>query len=342
MFRFGEPFREEGSSPQMGNEHPGLESGWPTQNRIGKQDCSVNQNTIPVTTVGGYLGAGKTTLINHLLRNADGMRLAVLVNEFGALPIDADLVEASGDEVISITGGCICCAFGDSLSAALSDLVRLPSPPDHFLIEASGVAIPGSIAATVTLIPGLRREAVVVLADSETIRSKAMDTYVGDTIVRQLEDADLVLLNKTDLVTHDFLSEQIGWLATVAPSAPAIPITRGHIPPAVVLGTTGKPNELTRSSHSDRLFESIVLKPEAVRNPSALAHLVATGHFGVIRAKGHVIDGIGDRYLIQTVGLRSETTRATAHGIEGLVCIGLKGNWSPEKLLAAVADLSLS
>ncbi len=304
------------------------------------RDFAGSQGLIPVTTIGGYLGAGKTTLINHLLRNADGLRLAVLVNEFGALPIDADLVEASGDEVVSITGGCICCAFGDSLSATLSDLARLPSPPDHFLIEASGVAIPGSIAATVTLIPGLFREAIVVLADSETIRSKATDTYVGDTIIRQMADADLVLLNKTDLVATDSLNELTRWLSGIAPDAQVIPITRGCIPPAVVLGATGRLDEPTPSPHSDQLFESIVLRPDVVCDPSALAHLVAHGSFGVIRAKGHVRDRNGDRYLVQIVGTRSETIRSSSHGIEGLVCIGLKGKWRPEELFAAIADLS--
>jgi len=92
--------------------------------------------TLPVTVIGGYLGAGKTTLINHLLRTANGMRLAVLVNEFGALSIDEDLIEAEQDDIISIAGGCICCSFGDDLSAALMDICAFKPPPDHILIEA--------------------------------------------------------------------------------------------------------------------------------------------------------------------------------------------------------------
>jgi len=232
---------------------------------------------IPVTTIGGYLGAGKTTLINHLLRNADGRKLAVLVNEFGALPIDEDLVEASGDEVISISGGCICCAFGDSLTAALIELSRLSPPPDHFLIEASGVAIPGSIAATVALLQGLRRDAIVVLADSETIRSQTRDTYIGDTVSRQLADADFVLLTKTDLVAERALKETVRWLATVVPDARVIPVARGRVPPSVILGVPGSVADPIRSPHSDRLFESVILAPEPVQDARALARLIASG-----------------------------------------------------------------
>ena len=98
---------------------------------------------LPVTVIGGYLGAGKTTLVNHLLRHAEGRRLAVLVNEFGELPIDADLIEAEGDDLISISGGCVCCSFGSDLTAALLRLAALEPRPDHVVIEASGVAIPG-------------------------------------------------------------------------------------------------------------------------------------------------------------------------------------------------------
>jgi len=126
-------------------------------------------NSLPVTVIGGYLGAGKTTMVNHLLRHANGRRLAVLVNEFGDLPIDADLIESEDDGLISIAGGCVCCSFGNDLIAALQDLAQMEPRPDHVLIESSGVAIPGAIVSSVHLIEGFASDGTVVVVDAETV-----------------------------------------------------------------------------------------------------------------------------------------------------------------------------
>ena len=99
--------------------------------------------SVAVTVIGGYLGAGKTTLVNHLLRAADGLRLAVLVNDFGALPIDRDLIVGSDGDTLEISGGCICCSYGSDLMEALLDLPRRRPGIDRVLIETSGVALPG-------------------------------------------------------------------------------------------------------------------------------------------------------------------------------------------------------
>ena len=132
---------------------------------------------VPVTLIGGYLGAGKTTLVNNLLRHASGRRLAILVNEFGELPIDADLIEARDGNLISISGGCICCSFGSDLIAALIQLEKRSAVIDHLLIETSGVALPRSIVQSLSLLPGLVLDGVIILADGETIMSaRTIDT----------------------------------------------------------------------------------------------------------------------------------------------------------------------
>ena len=154
---------------------------------------------LPVTVVGGYLGAGKTTLVNSLLRQANGRRLAVMVNEFGALPIDASLVEAADDRIVSLVGGCVCCSYGEDLVSSLAMLAALEPRPDHVLLEASGVAFPGAIAGMVGLLAGFALDGAVVLADAETVRGRAADRYIGSTVRRQLAQADLILLNKCDL-----------------------------------------------------------------------------------------------------------------------------------------------
>ncbi|WP_170166977.1 CobW family GTP-binding protein [Paracoccus methylarcula] len=185
---------------------------------------------LPVTVIGGYLGAGKTTLINHLLRNNDGLRLAVLVNEFGELSIDSELIEAQEDGLISISGGCVCCAFGSDLIGALDDIKSMNPPVDHVLVEASGVALPASIIATVGLVDGLRADAVIVLADAEQIRRNAADPYLGDTIHRQFSQADIILLTKSDLAPKEELDDLRGWLRGKAPKARILPVQHGNLP----------------------------------------------------------------------------------------------------------------
>ena len=115
---------------------------------------------IPVSIVGGYLGAGKTTLVNHLLRERGGRRIAVLVNDFGDLSIDDALIEARDGALLRLAGGCICCSFGSDLLAALQQLLALQAPPDHVLVECSGVALPSAVARSLGLLSGFALDAL--------------------------------------------------------------------------------------------------------------------------------------------------------------------------------------
>ena len=169
----------------------------------------VSGPALPVTVIGGYLGAGKTTLVNRVLRRADGRRIAVLVNEFGDLPIDADLIESRDDNVINIAGGCVCCSYGSDLMASLMDLQKLEPRPDHILIEASGVALPEAIAQSVELMVQYVVDGIVVIANADNVREQGSDTYLGDTIRRQLAAADIILLNKRVCSSvYDFVGRQ--------------------------------------------------------------------------------------------------------------------------------------
>ncbi len=156
---------------------------------------------IAVTVIGGYLGAGKTTLVNHVLRTADA-RIAVLVNDFGDINIDEDLIASQDGDTISLANGCICCSLVDGFSAALATITALDPVPERLVIESSGVADPATVAAYGHG-PGLALDATVVVVDAETIRKKATDVYVGDTVVGQLGSGDIIVLNKTDLVAPD-------------------------------------------------------------------------------------------------------------------------------------------
>lgn len=299
----------------------------------------MSEAPLPVTIIGGYLGAGKTTLVNHLLRTANGRKLAVLVNEFGALPIDEDLIEAQGDDLISIAGGCICCSFGSDLSAALMDLAKLDVQPDQVVIECSGVAIPSAIAASVRLLSGFVPDGTVVLVDAETIRAAADDAYIGDTITRQLGDADLVVVNKTDLVDDDALAPLSDWLAGLAPRARVLPAEQGKAPLDIVLGLGADAPPCARpgTGHADALFDSIALPCDAPLDGARLADSLTQPEMHIVRAKGFFDAPCGTRKALHIVGKRWEITDAPENAPLGIVCIGLKGQFSAGTIRQTVA-----
>ena len=283
------------------------------------------RQTIPVIVIGGYLGAGKTTLLNHLLRHADGRKIAILVNEFGDLPIDADLIEAKDDEMIAISGGCICCSFGSDMTAAMLKLAQLEPLPDYVVIEASGVAMPGTVAASISFLDGFTLGGVVVLADSERIRMQAADEYLGDTMLRQISDADLIVQTKIDLISNDIVQDVRDWLTSTNPKAQVIATAQGRLPPEVILGVEMVAKQPQASSHADAGYESRVFGEIPPCNPFYLTESLAIGGLGIIRAKGFVADDAGQNWLIQIVGERFEITPAKAGEHIALVCIGRKG-----------------
>jgi G3E family GTPase len=156
---------------------------------------------IPLTVIGGFLGAGKTTFLNHLLGTTRS-RTAVLVNDFGAVNIDAGLIARHDGATMTLSNGCVCCSTGDGLLTTLGWVLDQKIPFDHIIIESSGVGDPWRIAEIGLVEPALRLNAVVVLADASRIEAQLADARIGDTVRNQFERCDLVLLNKTDLVDH--------------------------------------------------------------------------------------------------------------------------------------------
>jgi G3E family GTPase len=157
----------------------------------------------PVTIIAGYLGAGKTTLINACLQTRGGRKIAVLVNDFGDINIDAALIESQTDTVLNLAGGCVCCSIGSDFMEALFELAALPNKFDHVLVESSGVALPLPIAQSIALTQSFEVTAIFVLADQESIQRHLQDAYVGDLVRQQLQQADCILLTKTDLVAEE-------------------------------------------------------------------------------------------------------------------------------------------
>ncbi len=282
---------------------------------------------LPVTLVSGYLGAGKTTLINHLLRHADGRRLMVMVNDFGELPIDADLIESQDGNTITLANGCICCSIGADLAGAFIDLLNLDPLPDHLLVEASGVAEPHRIANIARAEPDLELRAIVVLADTPNLVAQAGDDLVGEAVRRQLAAADLLLLNKADLASPDELAGTQAWIEQSYPALRHITCQGAEISLEIL---DAAPNPLAE----DKAGPSHVHEDQYVRWSFVSEHPLARSKLegalnalpgGVLRLKGIVnLEGEPGSWAVQCVGSRWTIAPHPSGADSRLVAIGLK------------------
>jgi G3E family GTPase len=319
---------------------------------------------LPVVVIGGYLGAGKTTLLNHLLHQAAGRRIAVLVNDFGEVNIDADLIVGAEAGVLSLAGGCLCCSFGDDLVGTLNGLHRRSPPPDLVLIELSGVALPAAVVRSARLAAGVEVVGTLVVADAADIRRQAGDRYVGDTVLQQLRDADWLLLNKPDLVDAATLEALQSWLAGDHPGARLMACAAQALPAELVLGWHDQPDDPPRQagdcaevdggdggdgggdSEGDTiarfdarpiggsarrlqpatsLFVSQSLPLPPGTDLAALGRALAAPDSGVLRAKALLAPADSAAgALLQVAGGRWQLTPATVRGDGRLVLIGLR------------------
>ncbi len=262
---------------------------------------------IPVTTIGGYLGAGKTTLVNGLLAGDHGLRIGVLVNDFGAISIDEKLIVSREDDVITLANGCACCSVAGDLAMALDRFAGRTDRYEQIVIEASGVADPARIAALAGS-PGLSRGATVVVADAATVRARARDKFVGSLVRRQLTAADLVVLTKIDLANPAGLKDARAFAATQAPGARMIEVVQGRVD-AVELFAQGTPRRgglpACASAGLDAassLFASHVWRTDTPVDIEALCSVVAGLPDGIVRVKGIVATSAGRRVALHRVG----------------------------------------
>ena len=151
---------------------------------------------LPMTVISGYLGAGKTTLINRMLAEPQGLRLMVMVNDFGAVNIDQALIAAQDEDIIALTNGCVCCTMGADFFMALGDALDRRPRPDHLIIEASGIADPKAIANAAIAEPDLQYAGIVTLVDALNIGTLLTDPLVAPQVRQQIAAADLVMQTK--------------------------------------------------------------------------------------------------------------------------------------------------
>lgn len=327
---------------------------------------------IPATIVTGFLGAGKTTLVRHVLENAGGRRIAIIVNEFGEIGIDGDTLKNCGipgcaeDDIVELANGCLCCTVADEFLPVMEALLARKNPPEHILIETSGLALPKpllkafnwpgirsrvTVDGVVTVVDGPAAAAGRFADDPEAVaRQRAADPSLdhdnplAEVFEDQLLSADLIILNKTDLLQDDQILSVRSQIEKISERTPKILTAReGRLPIEVLLGLSAAAEDdlAARRSHHDAGdgahehddFESFSVDIAACDSPESLVALLraVTEPHDILRIKGFVaIDGRSARLAVQGVGTRFRTQydrdwRADEARIGRLVIIGQTG-----------------
>jgi len=285
---------------------------------------------IPVTIVGGFLGAGKTTLVNHLLRVAT-RRYGVLVNDFGAVDVDAALVRDMDGGVLSLANGCVCCSIGPDLGDTLDRLTRRDPAPEHILVEASGVSDPWRIAQLVKLEPMVALDAVLVLVDAAAFTLQLADNYLTDTLDRQLARADLIVLNKCDEAAPE---AAVAAVLRLRPDARMVRVAHAELPEALLGGPAPLHPSFSRftAEAPEHPFRTWVWRGPAPFDGTLLARTLDGLPPAVLRAKGFCrIGPDGSQHLLQLAGRRWSLTPA-ADQEDALVVIGTTDMLPPGEL----------
>ena len=256
--------------------------------------------SIPVFIFAGFLGAGKTTLLNHLLQAQHGSTLAVIVNDFGAIPVDAMLIGNRAEGIISMANGCLCCEIsGGEFDQALTTLSSIPGV-EAIVIEASGVADPGAL---ISMLVRARQHVpvhfggVVEVVDASEILTTATSHR---SLLQRLKDADLIVLNKTDLVDSRHLQKVQEKLTEIAPAVSIISTVKGHVDPRLLFDDrcttpTAYPDvdyehnhHHHQHSHIHDAYITVSVPLPRPLHPGRFMDFIGSGTAGAYRVKGFI------------------------------------------------------
>ena len=309
---------------------------------------ALNTAKIPTTIITGFLGAGKTTLVRHVMENARGRRIAIIVNEFGSLGVDADLLKGCGipgcsdDDIVELANGCLCCTVADEFIPTMEALLDRADPPEHILIETSGLALPKPLLKAFDW-PGIRTrvtvDGVIAVVDGPAVQDGRFaddpeavaaqreeddqldhDNPLSELFEDQLSAADLIILNKTDLLDAPGADAVERGIHAETPRAVKVfRAQQGRVDPAVLLGigAAAEDDLDARPSHHDGAddhehddFDSFSVAMDEIGEPEALVERlksVAESH-DILRMKGFVpVTGKPMRLAVQGVGSRFTT-----------------------------------
>lgn len=281
---------------------------------------------VPLTFIAGYLGAGKTTLINHMLTQAD-RPIAVLVNDVGEINLDVRLIKSHDGDTIELTNGCVCCSLVDGFGFAFDELRAREVPPDHVVVELSGVAEPSR------MLPwgqsaGFMLDGVITLVAADQWLELHERDGLRSTLAAQVTAADAVVVTKTDLVDEATAGKVCATLNEIAPGVPIISLSDPGAAAALLHLGGRRPGGVT-ALPEPRLFDrhstAIVPIPRPIARPE-LDALLDQLPANTVRAKGIAIDADGDMWLIQIVGRRRTIDKLAdveADGATDLVVITL-------------------
>ncbi|MBQ4891401.1 GTP-binding protein [Shewanella sp. MMG014] len=327
--------------------HQGMMGMLMTAYKVRKQISTASENTLPLTIIGGFLGSGKTTLLNKLLTAPHGKRLVVLVNDFGKVNIDAELIASQTDDMINLSNGCACCSVSADLTDSLIKLSERDELPEAIVLEASGVADPHGIVQVANAIPAIRLDGGLAVVDVETLFTLAQDKLTGRLFHNQISAADLIVLTKVDLVDEHQCAIARQWLKDNYPTKKVVEALDGNVPPEIILGIeTTLPDDYESPESTDHKhdFASVSFTFEQPISESKIRTLLAELSESLLRVKCvlNLDSEPSSKTIYQRVGQRDTYRTSEPWKDEkrhsSLVFIGPKGTLNKEQLETALIN----